>query len=111
MEPSPDLIFAELNGGLDCRSYLIGSRSAREAILVDPLEERVPAYLEALRAHGLNLAFALDTHTHADHLSASRTLAEQLHGRTAGSPAGSVDLPLGEGDVLTLGALRLEVWA
>ena len=111
MDPSTDLLFEPLTLDLECRSYLVASRSLREAMLVDPLEDRVPEALERLRALGLGLAFALDTHTHADHLSGSRTLVERLGGKTAGSPRGSVDLPLGDGDVLTLGALAFTVWS
>lgn len=106
-----DLLFAELNEGLDCKSYLIASQSAREAILVDPLEDKVDRYIQVLSDQRLSLLLALDTHTHADHLSGSRTLVERLGGKTAGSPSGSVHLPLHEGDVLTLGQLTIRVWS
>jgi glyoxylase-like metal-dependent hydrolase (beta-lactamase superfamily II) len=106
-----DLVFAELNEGCDCRSYLVGSRSAGEAAIVDPLLERVDPYLKVLRALALRLALAIDTHTHADHLSGVRELSLRTGAKSAGAPAGSVALPLYGGERLTLGAVALAIIA
>lgn len=106
-----DLVFAELNEGLECRSYLVGSRSAGEAAIVDPLLERTDRYLEALRERALRLAFAIDTHTHADHFSGVRELSLRTGAKSAGAPACSVALPLYGGEQLTLGAVSLAIIA
>lgn len=104
------MIFEELNGvRSECRSYLVAD--AGEAIVVDPVLERVDEYLARLGQLGLRLLLALDSHTHADHLSGAKELRRRTGCKTAGQPRGVVDLPLGEGDSVSLGGLRLAVWA
>ncbi len=102
---------AQLNVGVDCKSYLVADEAARVAIVVDPLLDQVQRYVEALREAGLALTFAVDTHTHADHLSGSRALAEAMGARIAGQPAVAVHRPLREGDALEVGRESLAVWA
>ena len=64
-------VFEELNGvDSECRSYLVADSG--EAAIVDPVLERADDYLRRLGALRLRLAYAADTHTHADHLSASK---------------------------------------
>lgn len=101
----------ELSGG-DCKTWLAVSAKTREAVLVDPLLEQAAAHLELLRREGLRLALVVDTHTHADHLSAARWLRD-----TAGAPvamheasrAAAVTRRLADGEVLSFGELTLEV--
>lgn len=101
----------QLNEGAACRSYLLADPESREAVIIDPVLERVEPHVEALRRDGLRLLLAIDTHLHADHLSGARALALRTGARTAGAPAQSVDLPLFEGDLLRLGRHRVEVLA
>jgi sulfur dioxygenase len=101
----------ELNEGAECRSYLLFDPASREAVIIDPLLERVPRYLAKLQREGLRLLLAIDTHLHADHLSGARELARHTGARTAGAPAQAVDLPLREGDALSLGGHHLDVMA
>lgn len=103
-------IFEELNGGASCRTYLIVSPRTREALLVDPVLELVPGYLQRLGKDQLRLTLVVDTHTHADHLSGGRELARMTGAVHAGAPEGSVQRPLGEGDVLRVGEVSLTVW-
>ena len=51
-------------------SYLIASRPGGEALLIDPVREEMPKYLQLVRELDLRLVFALDTHVHADHVTA-----------------------------------------
>lgn len=50
-------------------TYLLGDRDSREAVLIDPVREKVAAYLQLLHDLGLELVAALDTHVHADHIT------------------------------------------
>ncbi len=54
-----------------CQSYLIGCPTTRECLLVDPKAGQENLYSSMLGRYGMKLAAVLDTHTHADHLSAS----------------------------------------
>jgi glyoxylase-like metal-dependent hydrolase (beta-lactamase superfamily II) len=51
-------------------SYLLASRPGGEALLIDPVQKHTALYLELLGQLGLKLVIALDTHTHADHITA-----------------------------------------
>ncbi|MGH8494145.1 MAG: MBL fold metallo-hydrolase [Moraxellaceae bacterium] len=57
-------------------SYLLADKQSGEAVLIDPVKEHVPAYLQLLQELGLNLVAALDTHVHADHVTALGDLRE-----------------------------------
>jgi len=72
------MIFKQLNPG-SCRTYLIASDRTREAALVDPVLEHVEAYLKVLEQEKWRLSYIIDTHTHADHLSAGPALCDHLH--------------------------------
>lgn len=50
-------------------TYLLASGLGREAVLIDPVKEQVPQYLQAIDELGLRLVRAIDTHTHADHIT------------------------------------------
>ena len=58
-----------------CRSYLVGCPTTRKALLIDPKVGMERAYAWFFDAYDLELAGVLDTHTHADHLSASTRFA------------------------------------
>jgi glyoxylase-like metal-dependent hydrolase (beta-lactamase superfamily II) len=94
--------------GKGCLSYLVGSGG--EAAVIDAsLDAEV--YVELVEQRGWKITRVLDTHVHADHLSRSRGLAE-LVGATLHMPEGTaVSYPfsaLSEGEVLEVGAARLE---
>jgi sulfur dioxygenase len=50
-------------------TYLLAARAGGEALLIDPVLEQVPAYQRLLEELGVRLAVAVDTHTHADHVT------------------------------------------
>ena len=58
-----------------CRSYLIGCDATCAAALIDPEISQVDRYLALAAREGLRIRFVIDTHTHADHFSATRQLA------------------------------------
>ncbi|MEK6608607.1 MAG: MBL fold metallo-hydrolase [Myxococcota bacterium] len=99
-------------GGGPCKTYLVWDEGSREAAAIDPLHERIDRALALLAYRGLRLRFAIDTHTHADHRSGARALADLcgatlvMH-RLAPSPA--VARHVEDGDVLMLGETRLRV--
>ncbi len=58
-------------------TYLIASSRGREAVLIDPVKEQVAQYLTAIEQLGLRLVKAIDTHTHADHITGLGDLRER----------------------------------
>lgn len=104
------MIFEQLNDG-NCRTYLIASEETREAVLVDPLLGREDHDLRVLADRGLKLLAVLDTHTHADHLSACALLRDRTgadHGVHAASRISGGNLRVEEGQSLQLGDIPVE---
>ena len=57
-------------------TYIVGSKPGGLAIIIDPVLGHEQNYLDHLNRHQLRLAYALDTHTHADHVTALGTLRD-----------------------------------
>lgn len=51
-------------------TYLLASGPGREAVLIDPVKEKTADYLRLIEELDIKLVRALDTHTHADHVTA-----------------------------------------
>lgn len=51
-------------------TYLLASGAGREALIIDPVKEQAHHYLAAIHDLDLRLVRAIDTHTHADHVTA-----------------------------------------
>ncbi len=58
-------------------TYLLASASGREAVIIDPVKEQAAQYLTAIEQLDLRLVKAIDTHTHADHITALGVLRDQ----------------------------------
>jgi sulfur dioxygenase len=58
-------------------TYLLADSDTKEAVLIDTVAERVESYLLLLKELQLTLKLTLDTHTHADHITASGLLRER----------------------------------
>ena len=57
-------------------TYLLAARSGGEALLIDPVKESTAQYLQLVEQLDLKLVIAVDTHTHADHVTALGALRE-----------------------------------
>ncbi|SEL62759.1 MBL fold metallo-hydrolase [Haloferax larsenii] len=96
-----------------CLGYVVGSRSAGEAVVVDATRQHHEFELVAADEQ-LTIAGVLDTHVHADHVSGGRALADRLGvPYYLGSHAADRDVtsdfvPLDEGDTITLGDVNVE---
>ena len=105
------MIFEQLSAG-GCKSYLVGCADTCAAALIDPEISLIDRYLGLASRHGLRIRYLIDTHTHADHFSATRGLSKRLDAPVAMhrmSPAPFVDLRLDDGEMLLVGKLRLQV--
>ena len=71
------MIFEQIATG-GCQSYLIGCGETCAAALIDPELSQIDHYLALAARDGLRIRYVIDTHTHADHFSATRELARQL---------------------------------
>ena len=60
-------------------SYLLASRAGGEALILDPVLEKVDRYCQLLRELDLRLVKAVDTHLHADHVTGLGELRDRTH--------------------------------
>ena len=87
-------------------TYLIADDSNHEAVLIDPVTEQVERDVRLLREHGLALKYTLETHVHADHVTAAHVLKQATGARTAvcrDCNAQGYDRLLKDGDVILFG--------
>lgn len=93
-------------------TYLLACEETKQAVLIDTVESEVSQYLLALKAQDLKLVYTLETHVHADHVTAADILRQKLGSksvvhRDAGAMCG--DLLVTDGVHLIVGCLDLEV--
>ena len=60
-------------------TYLISSGKGREALIIDPVLEKVDQYLKLLNELELKLVKVIDTHIHADHISGIAELRDKTN--------------------------------
>jgi glyoxylase-like metal-dependent hydrolase (beta-lactamase superfamily II) len=104
------MIFEQVATG-GCQSYLVGCEATWAAVLIDPELTQIDHYRGLASQHGLHIRYVVDTHTHADHFSASRELGRALGAPVVMhrlAPAPYADLRLDDGDMLIAGELRLK---
>jgi sulfur dioxygenase len=93
-------------------SYLLASRAGGEALIIDPVLEKVDRYLQLIRELDLRLVKAVDTHLHADHITGLGALRDRTHCITVmgeNTKADVVSMRLAEGDKLTIEGLSMDV--
>lgn len=91
-------------------TYVLGCPETGEAILVDPVVNSIDRDLQVLQGLGLRLAYTLDTHIHADHITAALELKKRTGSRIA-APAidrlPCVDAGMEEGRPLRVGSITV----
>src|ERR1700742_2695161 len=93
-------------------SYLLASRRGGEAMIIDPVIEKVDRYLALVRELDLRLVKAVDTHMHADHITGLGALRDRTRCITVmgeQSKADVVSMRLSDGDRLEIEGIGLDV--
>jgi glyoxylase-like metal-dependent hydrolase (beta-lactamase superfamily II)/rhodanese-related sulfurtransferase len=92
-------------------TYLLASRHGGEALIIDPVLERVDRYIQLLKELDLRLVKAVDTHLHADHITGLEALAERTRCITVmgeQTKADVVSIRVSDGDRVGIEGLSLE---
>lgn len=101
------MLFKQLFDKESCTyTYLIADPSTQEAVLIDPVDTQLDEYLDLLKEHKLTLKYSLETHVHADHVTASGMLRQKLGAKTAVNllcGADSADIQIQDGDIFEFG--------
>ncbi len=93
-------------------TYLLASRPGGEALIIDPVLEKVDRYLQLVRELDLKLVKAVDTHLHADHITGLGALRDRTHCITVmgeQTKADVVSMRVAEGDRVAIEGLHLDV--
>lgn len=92
-------------------TYLLGCEDTGQAVLIDPVVNAIDRDLTELSKLGLKLAYTLDTHIHADHITSALQLREKTGSKIA-APAMDclpcADIGMEEGKPFQLGSLTLD---
>ena len=107
------MIFRQLfDSASSTYSYLIASRHGAEALIIDPVIEKVDRYIQLLTDLNLSLVKVVDTHMHADHVSGLGALRDRTHCITVmgeQTKADVVSMRICDGDRLDIEGVRLGV--
>ena len=93
-------------------SYVLASRRGGEALIIDPVLEKVDRYLKLMEELDLRLVKAVDTHLHADHITGLGALRDRTRCVTVMGEQSNVDvvsMRIADGDRLTVEGLSLDV--
>jgi sulfur dioxygenase len=93
-------------------TYLLASRRGGEALIIDPVLEKVDRYIQLVNELDLRLVKAVDTHLHADHITGLGALRDRTHCVTVMGERSKVDvvsMRLAEDDKLTIEGVALDV--
>jgi glyoxylase-like metal-dependent hydrolase (beta-lactamase superfamily II) len=92
-------------------TYLIASGRGREAMIIDPVKEHLDSYIKLLDELGSKLVYTIDTHVHADHITASGKLVEATscaYAMGEQTKAECVSMRVKEGDTIHMDGLNLK---
>ena len=107
------MIFRQLFESVSCTyTYLLGGRGGGEAIIIDPVLEKVDRYLKLLDELDLRLVKAVDTHVHADHITGLGALRDATRCVTVMGVHSKVDvvsMRVEEGDKIEVENVCLDV--
>lgn len=107
------MIFEEIRSG-GCCSYVVACGETCAGVVIDPELSQIDRTLAFLGKAGVRVHYVLDTHTHADHFTASRELARRLgvpRVMHRVSVAPDVDVRLDDGETLIAGKMRIRAIA
>jgi len=92
-------------------SYVFGCGGKAVGAVVDPLGD-MASYLHTAEQTGMRIRYVIDTHLHADHVSAGRELAKAAGAEYALFADANVNFPfhkVRDGDLLELGNVTIKV--
>lgn len=107
------MIFRQLFDSVSCTySYLLAGGRGGEALIIDPVLDKVDRYLQLMRELDVRLVKAVDTHTHADHITGLGALRDRTHCITVmgeQSSADVVSMRVADGDRILIPGVEIDV--
>ncbi|MDB9794806.1 MBL fold metallo-hydrolase [bacterium] len=93
-------------------TYLIASAKGREALIIDPVLENVEQYIKLLNELDLKLVKVIDTHIHADHITAASKLKNKTNCTTImgeHTPSDAVEIKVKDNEIIYIDKLEIKV--
>ena len=93
-------------------TYLIASDKGREALVIDPVLENVGLYIQLLKELDLKLVKVIDTHIHADHITAASKLKKETNCTTImgeHTPSNTVEIKVKNDEIIYADNLEIRV--
>ena len=93
-------------------TYLIASAKGREALIIDPVLENIEQYIKLLNELDLKLVKVIDTHIHADHITAASKLKNKTNCATImgeHTPSDTVEIKVKDDDIICIDKLEIKV--
>ena len=93
-------------------TYLIASAKGREALIIDPVLENVEQYIKLLNELDLKLVKVIDTHIHADHITAASKLKNKTNCTTImgeHTPSNAVEIKVKDNEIIYVDKLEIKV--
>ena len=93
-------------------TYLIASAKGREALIIDPVLENIEQYIKLLNELDLKLVKVIDTHIHADHITAASKLKNKTNCTTimgAHTPSNAVEIKVKDNEIIYVDKLEIKV--
>ena len=93
-------------------TYLIASAKGREALIIDPVLENIGQYIKLLNELDLKLVKVIDTHIHADHITAASKLKNKTNCTTImgeHTPSDAVEIKVKDDEVIHVDKLEIKV--
>jgi len=106
------MLFRQLFEPVSCTyTYILASDYGREGLIIDPVLDHADAYAKLIRELDLKLVLTIDTHIHADHVTASGYLIKNLKCWYATAEQARIDfgvIKIKEGDTLKIDGITLD---
>ena len=93
-------------------TYLIASAKGREALIIDPVLENIDQYIKLLNDLDLKLVKVIDTHIHADHITAASKLKDKTNCTTImgeHTPSDVVEIKVKDNEIIYVDKLEIKV--
>ena len=93
-------------------TYLIASKKGREALVIDPVLENTELYISLLKELDLKLVKVIDTHIHADHITAASKLKNETNCTTImgeHTPSNTVEIKVKNDEIIYADNLEIRV--
>jgi len=106
-----DTFFEQIRSG-GCLSYVVGCRKQKVCVVIDPELDKANEYLGLAEFFSSRIIYAIDTHTHADHISACKLLRDRAGSKVVmhrAAEAPYVDVRVDDGDVIRCGEIEIKV--